>query len=139
MNNCDITLILEYGLINNKSFDVELTHNGVTTPITGTTHTVSVNLPTQIMVKFSGKNMATDTIIDDTGRIVADKYVKIKEILLDNIQLPRYFLEKKLELVDENNVIRNTNYIGFNGCLVLNFEKSNVFSQYYYFDTLGKQ
>jgi hypothetical protein len=50
------------------------------------TEHILVNWPSTIIIKLSGKNMETDTIVDNNS-IVADKYVKLNSLTVNGFAL----------------------------------------------------
>lgn len=87
---------------------------------------------------FSGKNMMSDTIIDDQGKILRDKCVIIKQVSLDGFTIDRSYLEKRLALeIAPSGEICRSNYIGHNGTMYLDLA-ANVFFQMTQMDHEGK-
>lgn len=96
-------------------------------------------LPTKVQMEFSGKDMAIDTICDPHGKILQDKCVIIRKILLDGFAVDRYYLQKKLTLHEKGSDRTNrSNYIGFNGTMLLDLDRPNVFLQIQKMSRMGK-
>jgi hypothetical protein len=89
-----------------------------------------VELPTQVVLKFSGKNSDTDTLIDENGNIISDMYVKINSASMDGFDLNKIFLHQKIKLLTESGQAIQTSYFGFNGISTIEMPESSVFSQY---------
>lgn len=89
-----------------------------------------IRLPTQIKLEFSGKNQKTDTLIDARGNIVKDICVKIKEIRLDGLAADQNYLQQRLTLAAADQTTWIGPYIGFNGTMIIDLAKDNVFSQF---------
>lgn len=128
---CKLTLEFEFGAIADSTMSVAV----------GSAYTLNpgydcrqqcelyIQLPSSIRLEVSGKNINTDTLVDDKQQIVKDKYVKLLDIKLDNISVPKHYLEKDITLRTHNDLI-HSNYFGFNGVVEINFTKSNVFHQW---------
>ena len=132
---CKIQFKFEFGLINNQFMQVNVINgnqNNLVIPNNNNIGIVefSVELPTQIMLTFTGKNPNTDTLVDENGNITKDMYVKIVSILLDGFELNNIFLHQKIKLLTETNQEIITSYVGFNGSIRIDLSESSVFSQY---------
>jgi hypothetical protein len=88
-----------------------------------------IGLPSKINLEFFGKNLMCDTLVDKDNIIIKDKFVKIESINLDHIPLPDSFLLENIKLITTDQKKITTNYIGFNGTVVIDFTKSNLFYQ----------
>jgi hypothetical protein len=137
-NKCTVEFSFEFGTIGNKTMSVE-----IQTPnkqISVVPHqldsklinitTIEVDLPTQIMLKFTGKDYNTDTVIDENGKIVQDIYVKILSVSMDGFKLNEKFLHQKIKIFTDQEQEYTTAYIGFNGVVTLDLVEDTVFSQY---------
>ena len=87
-----------------------------------------IALPTEINLEFGGKDLAKDTMVDEVGNIIKDKHVLIQEIKLDNMLVEPLYLQRRLKL-EYNDQINYSNYIGFNGTMIIQFNKPDVFRQ----------
>ena len=87
-----------------------------------------IQLPTKIKLVVSGKDMATDTKVDEQGKIIQDLYVKIVKISLDGFELDDRFLFQKIKLVT-NDGVRIGSYLGFNGHVDFVMDQPTVFQQ----------
>lgn len=74
---------------------------------------IDVDLPTTIEFKLSGKNPG-DTIVKD-GKIVADKFITLEEIIIDGFKIIPYQLPEKYLILTGNRQTISTNYWGMNG------------------------
>jgi hypothetical protein len=142
MNFCNLTIVFEFGEVNNKYMTVFLEHNNKIVSITPSDSSLvefnkKIELPTQLHLKFKGKNNSNDTIIDDKGNIVKDKHVLIKQILLDNIAVEPLYLTRQLKLQHQNQIVQS-NYVGFNGTMSIDLARSNVFFQLMDWKRLGE-
>lgn len=89
---------------------------------------INVQLPGQVIMRFDGKNNATDTKVDGDGRILADLCVKIKTIWLDQISLSSN-LDHFLLLQTASGSRIPSHYIGFNGQITLDLPAPDAFGQ----------
>ncbi len=141
-NNCKIKIKLEFGSIDSKSMSVAFKFHGKTVPIENNNGIGIVNeiikLPCDVGLIFSGKNNQTDTLVDENNNIIADLYVKILDFTLDGFSVNLPFIQKNLTLITESGSVINTPYIGFNGEMVVPLQKSSVFQQLNYCNTLSK-
>lgn len=135
LNTCKIQFKFDFGLVDNRFMQTSvITSNNIYSIIPDKNKSgiveFDIDLPTQVMLKFTGKNSNTDTLIDDNGNIVGDMYVKITAITLDKFKLNKIFLHQKMKLLTENKKEITTSYIGFNGSIFIDMPESTVFSQY---------
>ena len=93
-------------------------------------------LPNSVSLEFSGKDMNHDTVLDNAGNIIEDKAVIIRRILIDRLPVDKNYLEKHLVLETASGNV-NSNYAGFNGKMVLNFNQPNAFLLLHRFYWLG--
>jgi len=85
-------------------------------------------LPQRLLMCFSGKDNRVDTLLDQEGRIVADLFVRLDQIVLDNVPV-KIDTNKLLVVETESGEKHRTHYVGFNGHAVLDFAETNVFDQ----------
>lgn len=129
------TLDFEFGeLSNGKVMTVEIGQNDHWQPISRdknnrATVSVDVDLPSKVSLRFLGKNMNTDTKVDENNNIVEDLYVRINRVSVDGFDMDRAFMHQQIKLVREDGSIVPTCYVGFNGCIDFNFEHDTVFKQ----------
>jgi hypothetical protein len=64
-----------------------------------------------------------------TGKITADKYIKLHSILIDGIPVPANWLEQKITLVTDAHQSIVSNYFGHNGTCKITLSKPNAFLQ----------
>lgn len=129
----NLNIEFDFGLIDGRYMIVEAMYNNqtyISYPDNKTLQIKNITLPTQIILKFSGKNLDKDTKIDKSGNIIEDKYVKIKSIKLDHLNIPDWIIQKKFSYITENNQIIKTSYIGFNGVMTIDIPEKNIFSYY---------
>jgi len=138
MNKYNVKLKLEFGSINGKFMNVEYQINSsrVKKVLVSENEGLlddEISLPGKVRLFFSNKDNATDTIVNESNEIVADLYVKILKITLDNFDIPQVYIQKNLKLVTGKNNQINTNYIGFNGTMEIPFDQNSVFKQINWF------
>jgi hypothetical protein len=134
---CIITLELEFGAVNDQTMTVIVDHNGKQQQICPNTDTViscniEVEFPTAITLSLFGKNMNTDTQLNEKHEIIKDKYVKLTNLKIDKISAPLAYLQQKIKFILDDQFIV-TNYFGFNGSATIYLDKSNAFTQQCYF------
>jgi len=133
-SQCSLRFELEFERIGTKTMEVCINGNPVVpTEVNNKLQSITeldIVLPTEIIITFSNKDPNHDTIVDQNGSITQDLCVKIKSVELDGFKLNEKFLHQKLTIMTENGDLITTSYIGFNGQMVITFDKSDVFSQY---------
>jgi hypothetical protein len=82
--------------------------------------------PCKIKILLSGKNLLCDTNVNSDGKIVADKFVELKKIIVDRCEVAAPYM-KSIQLDTDDQSI-NTLYWGFNGIVALNFEQDDSFT-----------
>ena len=142
MNRCKLEIFFKFFDIRGEYMGVEIQSGDVKSsmiPSDSSTHCFEqeISLPHKIVLTFFGKNQDRDTEIDDNGNVVRDKCVIIKDIRLDNIPVDPLYL-KRLLCLEHSSGVSNSNYIGFNGSMTLEFSRSNVFHQILEMKRLGE-
>ena len=132
-NDCLLTLKFKFGKTNNDYMNLKIVHGNneysvVPNADDCSTFQIKLNLPDKIVLLVSNKN-EFDTVVDEQGNIVQDRYIQLQEASLDGFELNYNFLHKKIKILtlDNNEVI--SSYFGFNGSVELDFNQSNVFHQ----------
>lgn len=138
MNLCKLEIVFKFAEVHGSFMTVKIND----TVLSGVNNEVQcyeklITLPDSVTLEFSGKNQTTDTILDGDQNIIKDKHILIKEIRLDNMPVERLYLERRLKLEHDNKVVYS-NYIGFNGKMVIQFNKPDVFRQLLEWQRLGK-
>ena len=87
--------------------------------------TFQLSLPTTLHVFVDGKDNNIDTKVDINGNIIADKFIKITNLLIGHKPVSTDALHKICKLQTTDGQTMYTNYVGFNGVLSMNFEYSN--------------
>ena len=124
MITIDLDMIFEFGMCNGAmSMDILANGQLVNRIHNNTQETLHISqkiqLPCEIKILLSGKNLE-DTLVQD-GKIIADKYVKLKSLSLGKIPVKEHVLFNICEVNDE---LRDT-YWGRNGTVVINFDSDN--------------
>jgi len=84
-----------------------------------------VSWPSQIKIVVSNKNLSCDTQVDEQGKIVADKYIELKKVLVDRVESSIAYLNSPILDTGDNKI--NSCYWGFNGVVNLNFDQTDSF------------
>jgi hypothetical protein len=82
--------------------------------------------PCNIKILLAGKNLSCDTNVNSDGKIVGDKFVELKKIIVDRCEATMSYM-KSIHL-DTNDQLINTLYWGFNGTATLNFDQDDSFT-----------
>lgn len=116
-----ILIDLSIGKVNNKAMTLSLyNHNHHLLSITEWKNNKEIlefdlNLPIELKFKTDGKHKF-DTIVDDSGNIIADKFIRIDGICVDGRWIKTWMLEGKLIQFTENlGDTKISNYFGKNG------------------------
>ena len=121
-----LKFIFEVGNINGTSMKLDILVNDASIkhfdslPEGNTEIELDIVWPSIVKFITSNKNSG-DTIIDSTGNIVKDKYIRLDKLFLNNVEVNQLYLTNKLYLYTEHNTIENTDYWGFNGQCSIEF------------------
>ena len=94
-------------------------------------HLIRVNtemeFPNKLVIQHYGKDMKRDTQVDKTGQIVNDKGFYIQSVKIDTVSLQNelYYFDF---VKDNGEVLKNNNYIGFNGKFIIDIDKDNLYT-----------
>lgn len=122
----------EFGLINQTKLDLQVIYNDIKYDCVQNCIDVVIMLPCRLQLVAKGKKF-DDTVLDDNGKILKDKYIKIKKIQMDQFIVPKNYIDNFLYFVDSNGN-RVLNYIGFNDTFDLIFDKNNIIAQFFEFE-----
>jgi hypothetical protein len=138
MNSCKLQILFRFAEVRNHYMTVKINDSTIT-PTDGEVYCYEqlINLPTEINLEFNGKDSNIDTIIDEGGNIIKDKHILIQEIKLNGMPVDPLYLERRLKL-EYGKQINYSNYIGFNGKMTIQFNKSDVFRQIMEWKRLGE-
>jgi hypothetical protein len=81
---------------------------------------VDVVLPCRFKFILSNKNSNTDTLVDNQGQILADKFIVLKQFFLARVEIPTHKLQATCEYTTDQGIFYDT-YWGFNGQAVVDF------------------
>tara|TARA_B100001057_G_C22861129_1_gene954539 strand:+ start:2450 stop:2950 length:501 start_codon:yes stop_codon:yes gene_type:complete len=114
-------------IYNNKNVLVETTlsekgHNNLDIE-------TDLKFPTKIIIEHHGKDMNTDTKLEDGG-IVDDKGFTLETIQFDQFKLHNELYLFKF-IKEDGEEIMNNNYIGYNGKYIINIDSENLSTWYY--------
>jgi hypothetical protein len=84
-----------------------------------------LDFPSTIGIKLTNKH-PHDTELDNNGNIIADKYIKLLDIVVDRLPCAGYYVNKVMLTTDQGKEIIS-NYWGFNGFVKLDFTQANSF------------
>jgi hypothetical protein len=124
LNHSWVRLYFKFGAVHNSYMTV--TVNGVTVvPDHNEQAQVEtlVEFPGELILELSGKNNNTDTLVNDAGEIVQDKFVQLTQVQVDRMTVNNHFLQK-WPVVNDSFV---TAYFGFNGQAKLTFDAPSSF------------
>lgn len=135
---CKLKIDFEFGSARNKFMTARAEHDGQviniepngTGPKKSSSLELDITLPTKIVLSFQGKVPGEDTVIDAQGNILEDVYVQIVGVSLDGFKTNEKFLYQKMFLETDDGQSIMTNYAGFDGRIILNLDKQDVFAQY---------
>lgn len=84
-----------------------------------------VALPVRLTFEVWGKDMH-DTLVDDRGGILQDKFVRIDGLMIDRVWVKKWLLESRLiQFYPTGDTMVLTNYLGKNGQAVLEITHDN--------------
>ena len=86
----------------------------------------SLTFPDQILITLDGKG-PNDTVVDDKGNIVEDKFIQLLDINVDGLSCNPHFLHHRIFLTTNSGQTVQSNYWGFNGTVLLDFLQPNSF------------
>ena len=83
---------------------------------------LDIALPNFLYIFLDGKDNDRDTVVDQTGEILYDKFLKIENILLDYKPIDKNILFKMCKCQTAKGQIIHSNHLGFNGIVTLDFD-----------------
>ena len=86
---------------------------------------IDVELPTTINIITDGKDNNNDTLLDDKGNVIKDKFLRIDEISIDKKPIDTNALYKIIKINTVEKQLIYSNYVGFNGVTSINLEYSD--------------
>ena len=135
ISSCIFKIVFEFGSIDGRIMQITVVNGDFTKQVIPDKNNIAtvefgIDLPTQIMLYFTGKNANTDTLVGEDGKIISDMYVKILEVAMDGFTLNEKFLHQKMKIQTESGSEIVTSYVGFNGSMCIDLAESDIFSQY---------
>lgn len=131
-SNIDLKIKFFFGDVDGNTMNVDIQSNTFNSTVNSQPGAVywnqSIKLPGVVKLHFSGKNMQSDTRLDELGNIVLDKHVRITGIWLDGFKISKMALEQAIILKTDQGELVNS-YIGHNGIVVFDFDQPNIFLQ----------
>lgn len=126
-----VVLIFEVGTIDGRSMAMDLHYQGnvqrlADLPQGVLHHTMDVEFPSSMRIEISGKGV-NDTKVDSQGRIIEDKYILLKNILVDGHPIDQNWCCRFVVLRSDDHGPIVSNYWGFNGVVDLDFDSDNSF------------
>lgn len=114
---------------------LELTHNGKNCEPGSDNcymHKQLLEFPNQLRFEMTGKDdPIIDTVLDANNNIVWDRHIILQELRIDNIKLNETYLSNwPVVHKNPNNETENTNYMGCNGTIVLDFDANSLLQWY---------
>ena len=82
-------------------------------------------IPTTINIITDGKDNNNDTLLDDKGNVIKDKFLRIDEISIDKKPIDTNALYKIIKIHTVEKQLIYSNYVGFNGVTSINLEYSD--------------
>lgn len=122
----EIELEFNIGEIDGKSMCMEIDNNVYSNLYNGFKYSTSLTFPNVINITLSGKGK-NDTIIDDNGNIIDDKFIQLTKLIVDGIPVDEIYLKTHIILHTDDNMIVKSNYWGFNGKVTIEFNEPNAF------------
>ena len=86
-------------------------------------------LPGNLTIEHHGKNMKIDTKVGSDGNILDDKGFCIKNVKIDECLLVHELFKFKY-ITETGAVVKNTNYLGFNGKFIIDIDKGDLYEWY---------
>lgn len=120
-----LRLEFESGDVNGQTMSTNV--NG--TAVINDQVSLDITLPSEIRFEFTGKNK-NDTVTDENGNIIADKFIKIKKFLLDDMLVPDWVLHEKFSYTTDDHNELPLSFIGHNGKAIINIPEDDVFKFY---------
>lgn len=129
LNKSTMTLKFEVGRVDETSMGITVKstlHQGTYDNL-GEDFSVTfpVEFPSQVIIETFGKG-PHDTKVDADGKVIADKYLKLTDILIDQLSVARYYCDQKV-VIDNGNQKITTSYWGYNGTVIIELDEENGF------------
>jgi hypothetical protein len=124
LNHSLVRLCLKFGEVDGAYMSVRINETDILPDDDGqATVDVTVSFPGEIIIELYGKNNNTDTLVNEAGEVIKDKFVQLTHVNVDRISVNNHFLQK-WPMVNDSFV---TTYFGFNGQAKLTFDAPSSF------------
>ena len=124
LNQSLVPLYLKFREVDGSYMSVRINNTDVSPDINGQAAVdVTVSFPGEIIIELHGKNNNTDTLVNEAGEVIKDKFVQLSHVNVDRIPVNNHFLQK-WPMVNDSFV---TTYFGFNGQAKLTFDAPSSF------------
>lgn len=125
--NTNINMELEFGVYHGSMIvDIYENDRFLLRVDNSTTVNTSIKLPCDLNFVLSNKNQKLDTLVDETGNVIADKYVVLKKLSAGFVPVADNVLFKTCRLITtDNQEIYNT-FWGFNGTATIEFHEDDI-------------
>lgn len=90
------------------------------------TFSKNLDLPGEVVINIYNKG-PVDTLVDNSGNIIADKYIKLEELIVDRLPIHILSLIHLPEVTAPDGQLIRTNYWGFNGPVRIKLEHTDSF------------
>jgi hypothetical protein len=127
MNSTEIKFDLEFGTHNGTMqadilVDRDIVHSCNQTQ----TVSLTITMPNIVKIKLTGKNSQCDTLVGANGEILADKYVKLCNLIVSKVPVNYPILRSNVcQFISDDGSIVFDNYWGSNGEAVIDFNFSD--------------
>lgn len=84
---------------------------------------LDINFPSVLIFDITGKNMLSDTKLDDNNNIVEDKFIKIKELTVGYLPVNDNFLPKICKFTTKFGEVTTSDFWHTNGRVLIEFDE----------------
>lgn len=81
---------------------------------------IKIKFPSICKFETFGKD-PNDTVLDNDGKIIQDKFIILKDIQVDGFSVDKNYLTRFLDFYTPNHGMIKTNFWSFNGICLINF------------------
>lgn len=117
----NVNVCITVGALHGRSLEMtvydgdRVVHRHLDTDIHDVRLKLNCSLPSEILFKISGK-AADDTLIDDNGTILADKFLRVDALCINGIWVKKWTLESSIfQFQGDRGECHRSNYWGLNG------------------------
>ena len=124
-----ISMSLEFGVCNGSMIADIYSNEILVTTIKNARDEVLIDfetdLPAKLKIAVSNKDNSLDTLLDDSGLVIQDKYVKLTRLSVGYIPVSSGVLFNICRYTPEHGAECNNTYWGFNGIATIDISKSD--------------